>query len=164
MISFLGEKSAVLYFNTGWAESALSETGNFVGKPLQNPLAIGTVLRLLRFLENDLKDRWLNDLLSLTKSNRKCVNILASLSEWQTCLFPLISETLELVSSHPTASLAEDGNIDFLDTIELPMSLEALHKRLDLCLHLYSSLLGHLLRTGGDSVSQSAESFSSFCA
>jgi len=154
MITFLGDRGAVLYFNTGWAESALRETGNFVGKPLRNPLAIGTVLRLLRFLENDLKDRWLNDLLSLTKSNRKCVNILASLSEWQTCLFPLISETLELVSSHPTTSSAGDDNtVDLLDTIEYPMSLEALHQRLDLCLHLYSSLLGHLLRTGGDSVS-----------
>jgi len=152
MISYLGRKEAVLYFNTEWAEAALAETGKCVGKPLRNPLAIGTVLRLLRFLENDLKDRWLNDLLSLMKANRKCVNVLASLSEWQTCLFPLLSETLELVSSHPTTS--GDGTaIDLLDPKEYPMSLDALHKRLDLCLQLYSSLLGHLLRSGGDHVS-----------
>ena len=152
MMVDLGVQNAILYFRLEWAEAALAETGTFVGKPLRNTLAIGTVLRLLRFLENDLKDRWLDDLLALTKSNRKCVHVLASLSEWQNCLFPLISETLELVSSHPTA----DGNHDAIDLLAsdaYPMSLEALHKRLDLCLHLYSSLLGHLLRSGGDQVS-----------
>jgi len=151
MIADLGAQSAVLYFSTEWAESALADTGNSVGKSLRNPLAIGTVLRLLRFLENDLKDRWLGNFLALTKANRKCVNVLASLSEWQTCLFPLISETLELVSSHP--STAGDGKAaDFLSPDGYPVSLDALHKRLDLCLHLYSSLLGHLLRSGGDRV------------
>lgn len=153
MLANLGTQRAVLYFSLEWAADALAETGRFVGKPLRNPLAIGTVLRLLRFLENDFKDKWLGDLLALMKSNRKCVTVLASLSEWQTCLFPLISETLELVSSHPTT--AGDGNaIDLLASGAYPMTLEALHKRLDLCLHLYSSLLGHLLRSGGDRVSR----------
>ena len=154
MIAHQGQNGQVLYFDAKWAEAAFTESGNFVGKPLRNPLAIGIVLRLLRFLENDLKDQWLNDLLALTKSNRKCINTLASLSEWQTCLFPLISETLELVSSHPLTDSTEDKkNIQNFDAKEYPMSLEGLHKRLDLCLHLYSSLLGHLLRTGGDGVS-----------
>lgn len=154
MIVHQGKNVQILYFDTKWAEAAFTESGNFAGKPLRNPLAIGTVLRLLRFLENELKDQWLNDLLALTRSNRKCINTLASLSEWQTCLFPLISETLELVSSHPmTASTDDRKKIDSFDAKEYSMSLEGLHKRLDLCLHLYSSLLGHLLRTGGDGVS-----------
>lgn len=152
MIVQQGRNGQVLFFNAKWAEATFTESGNFVGKPLRNPLAIGTVLRLLRFLDNELKDRWLNDLLALTKSNRKCINTLASLSEWQTCLFPLISETLELVSSHPLTTSTDDKKN--IDANEYPMSLEGLHKRLDLCLHLYSSLLGHLLRAGGDGVSE----------
>ena len=155
MTTYLGKYGPVSYFNAEWAESAFRETENFVGKPLRNPLAIGTVLRLLRFLDNEMKDRWLHDLLNLTNSNRKCINTLASLSEWQTCLFPLISETLELVSSHSVTSSAVDKKtVDQLDTVACPLSLDGLHRRLDLCLHLYSSLLGQLLRTGGDGVSE----------
>lgn len=143
------KQRSVHYFNLGWIEAALDSSQNFIGKSLRNPLAIGTVLRLLRFLESDHKDRWLSAFLALTKSNRKCVSTLASLSEWQTSLFPLISETLELVSSHP----GDQVDKEYISDKEYPTSLETLHKRLDLCLHLYSSLLGHLLRSGGDRVS-----------
>lgn len=145
----LRSKQPILSFNVFWVESALAETGNFVGKSLRNPLAIGTVLRLLRFLENDLKEQWLLDLLALTKSNRKCVSMLASLPEWQPCLFSLISETLELVSARRQIGLETSTCLDKSAVEEVDVL-----KRLDLCMHLYSTLLGHLLRSGGDRVSQ----------
>lgn len=149
-----GSKLPILCFNSEWAKSALAESGNFVGKSLRNPLAIGTVLRLLRFLDNDLKDQWLSDLLTLTKSNRKCVSMLASLPEWQPCLFSLISETLELVSSRRPNTSGQSNGVENAPGAEGDENGSAsVLKRLDLCLHLHSTLLGHLFRSGGERVS-----------
>jgi hypothetical protein len=148
----------MLYFNLEWISSTLADGNRYTGKLLRNPLAIGTVLRLLRFLDNNRKDQWLQVLLNLTKSSRKCVSTLASLPEWQPCLFQLISETLELVGASSTGSLLlnQEPNVTisktdgYDDFSESDMSAQ---KRLDLCLQLYSTLLGHLLRSGGDRVS-----------
>jgi hypothetical protein len=145
-------------FSVEWATNVLKDTTVSVGKSLRNPLAISTILRLLRFLDNDLKDQWLSDILLLAGSSRKCVALLASLPDWQPCLFPLVSETLELVSSDKN----EGGNLDrFESALPLNHNLElstaqkreSLHNRLDRCLALYSKLLGHLVREGGDQVS-----------
>jgi hypothetical protein len=141
----------MLCFDLKWATSAIAEASIHTGKLLRNPLAVGTILRLLRFLDNDRKDQWLLVLLRLTKSSRKCVSMLASLAEWQPCLFHLISETLELltvISSNGNSETGVDHNVR--KTVECIFSTE---KRLDLCLQLYSTLLGHLVRTGGDRVS-----------
>jgi hypothetical protein len=130
------------------ARNVLAEMDKNVGRTLNNPLAIGTALRLIRFLENELKDKLLIDLTFLAKSNRKCISVLANIPEWQTCLFPLISETLELVSADRSSTLAEaEGNQDRTASIL---------KRLDLCLDLYSSLLGYLLREGSEKVGMKA--------
>lgn len=150
----LGVTQPFLCLNIEWAKSAFEESGKFAGKSLRNPLALGTVLRLLRFLDSDLKDQWLSDLLALTSSNRKCVSMLASLPEWQPCLFSLISETLEMVkTSHATPS-DPVNEVETATWTEYDARVsECVPKRLDLCLHLYSTLLGHLLRSGGDRVS-----------
>lgn len=138
-------KEQTLYFNFDRLHSILSEGNNYFGKLLYNPLAIGTILRLLRFLNDDRKDKWVSVLLSLTKSSRKCVSTLSSLPEWQPCLFHLISDSLELVRSCKVSS----------DTNTKASEAQATSQnRLDLYLHLYSTLLGHLFRSGGDKVSQ----------
>jgi hypothetical protein len=151
----LRSNQPILCFNMEWAKSALAEAGNFVGKSLRNPLALGTVLRLLRFLDKDLKEQWLSDLLALTKSNRKCVSMLASLPEWQPCLFSLISETLEVVSARRLSTSEKSIGVE-KSAVEVvdEQDFDSVLKRLDLCLHLYSTLLGHLLRSGGDRVSR----------
>lgn len=148
--------SKIICFDSEWATAAIAEASIHTGKLLRNPLAIGTILRLLRFLDNDRKDQWLLVLLHLTKSSRKCVSLLASLTEWQPCLFQLISETLELIwssndsSASPDVVSKEAGSDGVVHkTSERSLSTE---KRLDLCLQLYSTLLGHLLRSGGDRV------------
>ena len=130
-----------------WAEEKLSKSIDLVGKSFRNPLALGTVLRLLRFFEGDQKEKWLDNLLVLCHSNRKGLSILASLPEWQTSLFQLISDTLELVKSGPKLENRESTVVEGNDG-----NLNDVLKRLDVCLHLYSTLLGHLLRDGGEKV------------
>jgi hypothetical protein len=148
-------KPQILSFNYEKITSIFAKGNNYSGKLLCNPLAIGTVLRLLRFLHHDRKDQWLSILLNLTKSSRKCVSTLASLPEWQPCIFHLISECLDLVRSSDFSSgkylnssteLAELGS----NSITEPPLVS--QKRLDLCLKLYATLLGHLFRSGGDKV------------
>jgi hypothetical protein len=123
-----------------WAENIIAQTGSIVGRSLKNPLVLGAVLRLLRYLNAEMQDRWLTDLLTLTKASRKSTSLLSSLPDWQPCLFHLISETLEFLR---TVSSKKD----------LSKSLVSVGGRLDLCLELYSTLLGHQVREGGDKVS-----------
>ena len=138
---------------TEWAEAALAQTGHIAAKSLRNPLAIGTLLRLLRFFEDQQKDKWLDDLLSLCNSNRKCESLLASLPDWQPSLFQLVSDSLELVRAH---SASEDGaEQEMAEPKSEKQSVSRANveqRRLDVCLVLYSTLLGHLLREGGDKV------------
>jgi hypothetical protein len=133
-----------LSFNFYWTTSILAEGSSYAGKQLRNPLAIGTILRLLRFLNDGYKDKWVSIFLDLTKSSRKCVSMLTTLPEWQPCLFHLISDCLESIHF---INHAQDDNSNNHVTISPTL------KRLDLCLQLYSTLLGHLLRSGGDKVS-----------
>jgi hypothetical protein len=155
MVATFETRPQTLSFNVEWTKSIFAAGNNYFGKLLRNPLAIGTVLRLLRFLNHDRKDQWLSVFLNLTKSSRKCVSTLASLPEWQPCMFHLISECLDLVHIDDLSSGNEmKCSINLTDevggsTLEAPLLSQ---KRLDLCLQLYATLLGHLFRSGGDKV------------
>jgi hypothetical protein len=157
--------------SVGWAESVLAETGNIVGRSLRDPLAIGTVLRLLRYLDGAATDHWVSDLLALANSSRKSISLLSSIADWQPSLFHLISETLEQVNSLPEIYGHENSDRKTAggsngSTVEVQKQVDGKHvlpdalrespstvgNRLDRCLELYSSLLGHLLREGGDKV------------
>jgi hypothetical protein len=146
--------------STAWAQMTLAQTGNTMTKSLRNPLAIGTIFRLLRFFEEGQKDRWLSDLVGLCHSSRKCLSLLASLPDWQPSLFQLISDTLELVRSHSSNEIPSNcqkmtgGKGDSESTGSnwggAPANCD--QRRLDTCLNLFSTLLGHLLRESGDKV------------
>lgn len=140
-----------LYFSSQLTDQCFGAFDNLVGKSVQNPLAVGTVLRLIRFLGNDHKDKWLSDLLALTQSSRKCMSILAALPEWQPCLFSLLSEALEMTTSSRTEK-TDLSNLIESEQATLSNDQSAASQRLDKCLHLYSVLLGHLVRSGGDRV------------
>lgn len=142
----------VVYYRGAWVNEHLSDAGALTGRYLRNPLAVGTMLRLLRFLEDESKDKWLSNLADLTKSNRKCVSMLAGLPEWQHCLFSLLSETLEQISARRRSGIEMMNGSHNSTENRIPL----LSKRLDMTLHLYSTLLGHLLRSGGDQVSKSS--------
>ena len=132
------------------------------GQSLRSGLGISTVMRLLRFLSSEIKDKLLATLLRLVIDDPPSVQTLSSLSDWQPCLFHLISETLEKINAgktHKNPGVAESA--DFLDAIEdqetfIPSEVVEpavkLEARLDLCLDLYATLLGHSVREGGDKV------------
>ena len=143
------------------------------GQSIRDGLGISTVMRLLRFLSSEMKDKLLATLLRLVVNDVSSVITLSSLPDWQPCLFHLISETLERFNvgrSNDTATRLAT-NVDFLDEmddgevsmpseiIEAAVTLEA---RLDLCLDLYANLLGHCVREGGDKVNRGAD-FTTLC-
>jgi hypothetical protein len=133
----------VPFFDVDWARSSLTDIGNLAGKTMLNGAATGTVLRLFRFLDDPQKDMWLDNLLLLTKANRKSIGLLSSLPEWQSCIFAMVSETLEQASSRKRKGF--DSGADEISN--------ELCKRLDQCILLYSRLLGYMIRVGGDQVS-----------
>jgi hypothetical protein len=147
-----------------FAESLLGEAVIGAGRSLRDGLGISTVMRLLRYLSSDMKDQLLADFLRLAQSDRASVATLSNLPDWQPCLFHLISETLERFN----ASRSNDNGVvsikpTFLDTpgndqevcvsSQIIETLSAVEGRLDLCLELYATLLGHCVREGGDRVS-----------
>jgi len=133
------------------------------GKSLRGGLGISTVMRLLRFLSSDMKDNLLADLLMLVREDISSVATLSGVPDWQPCLFHLMSETLERFNGGRTNG--NDGlarSVDLLDTprdqetvmpSEIVEAIPTVEKRLDLCLDLYATLLGHCVREGGDKVS-----------
>jgi hypothetical protein len=133
----------VPFFDVEWVRWSLTDLGNLAGKTMRNAAATGTVLRLLRFLDDPQKDMWLDNFLLLTKSNRKSIGFMSSLPEWQNCIFAMVSETLEQASARKRKGF---------DSASDELSHE-LCKRLDHCITLYSRLLGHMIRVGGDQVS-----------
>ena len=146
-------------------QEPLSEVCSTVpGRSLRNGLGIGTVMRLLRFLSSEMKDKLLADLLRLVRNDTSSVITLSSLPDWQPCLFHLISETLERFNAgRANGNDLIPANIDYLDstgdqeTARMSQIIEAIptvEERLDLCLDLYATLLGHCVREGGDKVSQ----------
>lgn len=164
LIKESGTRQPGYHFCLSWAENILAETGSIVGRSMKRPLVLGTVLRLLRYLNGEAQDRWLTNLLVMSKASRKSTNLLSSLPDWQPSLFHLISETLELlqnVASRCEVSTATvlssnslgDPKSALKTSEEMKLTLASVSKRLDLGLDLYSTLLGHLVREGGDKVS-----------
>jgi hypothetical protein len=148
-------------FSYEWAHNIISDSSLTRRKTLRNPMTISTILRLLRFLDNSLKDTWLSDIFMLIESSRKNVALIAALPDWQPSLFPLISETLESVSTakvsdHLVEHNLQDQDISLNLFVADPVNnqkIDLLQQRLDRCLSLYSTLLGHSFREGGDQVS-----------
>jgi PH domain associated with Beige/BEACH/Domain of unknown function (DUF4704) len=137
-----------------WADKILDESGDIVGRSIQNKLMTGTVLRLLRYLEPETREQWLSEIITLTKASRKSISLLSALPEWQPCLFHLVSDTIERLSATTPVQNQET---------ELSNDDERSKRchRLDLCLQLYAALLGHLLREGGEKALDAVENTAS---
>jgi hypothetical protein len=100
----------------GWIDGILSETEFDHEKSIQDSLAIGTLMRLLRFLPSKFTDQWLSHLLQFVSTDLSAVDTLSTCPDWQPCLFQFISETIEQstssISSHlqlPSGSKIEPG-------------------------------------------------------
>ncbi len=140
-----------------WSHEILRETASVIGRSLKNLLVIETVFRLLRYMNKSLLDQWLGDFLLLIKSSRRNTSLLASTSDWQSCLFHLVSETLEELYNHQCESQEEftARHTDQKKFVNCEMTevTSSVAQRLDRCLLLYATLLGHVVREGGDQVS-----------
>ena len=168
-------------FNMGWATNRPSTPQLAIDSRhrIRNDFAISTFLRLLRFLPSATKERWLFDILTLIRVNPALTKAILKNKDWQPCLFHLLSETIEEISSIRAkltnsvevdhvedagiaGSVAKSTNCyqrsplrqkpDKVDKLPLPLV-----SRYDLIVKLYSSLLGESLRQGGDHAFQNVE-------
>ena len=153
-------------FRTGYAlnmnavETLLLECESVSGKKLRQGPALNTILRLIRFLPEEWKERWLLDLVDFISSFPANLGLLVACSEWQPSLFHLISEAVEeIVMKYEAKPLSPEsecqGEI-------IPSDLESsthrnltgergrVKARFDLSLKLYTALLGYCFRQGGE--------------
>lgn len=113
----------------GWIDGILSETLFDHEKSIQDSLAIGTLMRLLRFLPSKFTDQWLSHLLQFVSTDLSAVDTLSTCPDWQPCLFQFISETIEQstssVLSHlhpPSGDKTETGALHIAGDLSLPIS------------------------------------------
>jgi len=139
---------------TSLFDNQLSRGGMF---SIGNSYGVGALLRLLRFMPNDQKERWLFDLLAMTLASSKSVeSILKCDNEWQPCLFHLTGEVIEeITGGSKQSSEANGGGNSVVDTEAL--SKPSVRTRYDLSLKLYSTLLGHCVRKGDEKAFEAVE-------
>lgn len=137
-----------------WIRLVLEDSVGLDSASFRNPLATSTILRLLRFLPGALQDEWLVNLYKVSTQKRAAQDALSSSADWQSCIFQFLSELLERISKigMTLAAQKEGSGIEEMRTEFAHKDMHALETRLDMTLELYASLLGHLLREGGDQV------------
>ena len=135
-------------------DNQLSKGGTF---SIGNSHGVGTLLRLLRFMPNDQKERWLFDLLAMTLASSKSVEaILKCDNEWQPCLFHLTGEVIEEITGGSKQSSEANGERNSAVDTEA-LSRPSVRTRYDLSLKLYSTLLGHCVRKGDEKAFEAVE-------
>lgn len=174
-------------FHIGWATNQLLATpqlGIDARQNIRNDYAISTFLRLLRFLPGEMKERWLFDFRTLIRVSPMTIKTILKNKDWQPCLFHLLSEIIEEISSLRAKSPAASLEVDITEDLGVadPVVVQEdvgqtiskasedkseplpspLISRFDLTLNLYASLLGHSIRQGGDNAFQAVEQAASF--
>ena len=98
-----------------WADTVLTDTQVGPDSRIRDSLGVGTIMRLLRFLPGDYTDHWLSIFVGLSATNQGEIGKLCNYPDWQPCLFQLISEVLEQMTSfisllRTSESTAHKGN------------------------------------------------------
>jgi hypothetical protein len=91
---------------------------------LRSTFALNTILRLLRFLRPDAIERWLFDLLTLVRISQESLAAFLPSSEWQPCLFFLLSEIVEEISRQKLNGPNEEVVESLPNNGQLPVSGE----------------------------------------
>lgn len=148
-----------LILNDQWVILPTVPVGIDSSQNLRNTYAIGTILRLQRFLPNEMKERWLFDLLALIRISPQSVKSILSSKDWQPCLFNLLSEIVEdrskMLDNSGEDISSTDKNYDRNNNESDEKKNESAgdssqtRARFDLVLKLYSTLLGYSVRSGG---------------
>lgn len=157
----------------------LLEVESVTGKRLRQNSAVNMVLRLLRFLPNKWKEKWLLDLVTLTLTCPANIPVLVEDPDWQPSLFHVVSDTVEEINAkhgpqedEPETKTTNEalGSTDESDRIikevrsgellgvnnlslSTPEDQVRMQARFNLSLKLYSILLGYCFRQGGEKVS-----------
>jgi hypothetical protein len=129
---------------------------------IRNVYGVGAVMRLLRFMTNEQKERWLFDILALVLASPNSVTVVLSCDDWQPCLFSLVAEVVDEISSTPVDECSSEyspGTVRKFDTSAL--SRPSVRTRYDLSLKLYSILLGHCMRKGDEKAYEAIETTAS---
>ncbi len=133
---------------------------------IRNTYGVSTVLRLLKFLSNEHKERWLFDILAILLASPTSVDVLLSCDDWQPVLFHLVAEVLEEIhggdSYRATGDAANSKSATNALSGTTAVNTETLAKpsvrtRYDLSLKLYSTLLGHCVRQGDEKAFNAVE-------
>lgn len=107
------------------------------------------MLRILRFLSNEQKERWLFGILALLLGSPKSVSIVLSCDDWQPVLFQLVAEVLEEIYGDDlkgNSHCSKTGNCCSGPTVNTKtLSKPSVRNRYDLSSKLYSTLLGHCI-------------------
>ena len=158
-------------FHMGWLTHNQPLTPHLGNDALiRSDYAISTFFRLLRFLPNDMKAKWLFDILALVRVAPLTMSAFLGNNDWQPQMFHLLSEAIEEISSNRTKSnkAALIFGVDLSNDVDEPADDSALvspsHgagpqapgkrsslppdivRRFDLIVKLYSLLLGHSIR------------------
>lgn len=80
-------------------DSGLSKGATTLARQcIRNTHGVSMVLRLLRFLSTEQKERWLFDILALILASPNGVNMFLTCDDWQPCLFQLVAEVVEEIN------------------------------------------------------------------
>merc|ERR1711862_504011 len=77
------------------------------------------VLRLLRFLSTEMKERWLFDILFLIRVSPNNIKVILLSNEWQPCLFVISADVVEEISEKiKEISNVKDDDVSTTTTVE----------------------------------------------
>jgi hypothetical protein len=143
-------------FNHKWV--GISETNERIetSQKIRNTAAASIILRLLQFLPNEEKERWLFDLLALIRISRSSVSEIVATKDWQHCLFHVVSDIVEEVSNYNTTKMELQRSIDHCSIVLGESTDHSLKSdkdngvlaRFDLSFKLYATLLAQCIRDG----------------
>jgi hypothetical protein len=137
-----------------WAKSVLEDSSVNQKISIRNILGLSTLMRLLRFLPDHFTDQWLTNLYDLSSQSQDTLQALSLCPDWQPSLFQFISELVESIAGLERVQQrdGDQNKAGAISSSSARLQLSNLENRLHMSLELYSSLLGHRLREGGDQV------------
>ena len=137
--------------NLDISQSKLNIAATLSRQNIRNVYGVSALMRLMRFMSNEQKERWLFDLLALTLASSGSISVILSCEDWQPCLFQLVAEVLEEINEdipdNDTANSDVGRSQDVRKFDIRALSKPSVRTRYDLSLKLYSSLVSAILYT-----------------
>ena len=153
--------------NMNAVDTMLLECESESGKTLRQGQTLNIVLRLIRYLSDEWKEKWLLDLVDLITTCSSNLSVLVGCPEWQPSLFKLISDAVEELASEfePKPHFSESNAAQEIASKEARTTSQTdnsegskrVQARFDLSLKLYTGLLAYCFRQGGEKALHAVE-------